>query len=161
MITKKKICKSCNTEQYLFSRGRCQNCARKEDYKPIKKQTLKNKEYKKVNSSIRDEYFDYHQPLCKFSEESGSPIYNVWRGNICHIFPKRTYKSVQGDIENVVYLTNDEHTEFDRFLDTFDFKSLEEYFSCWPLVLERVKILLPRIKENGKLSIMFEKYLDL
>jgi hypothetical protein len=34
---KKKICKNCGKSEYIFSRGRCQQCAKVEDFKPIGK----------------------------------------------------------------------------------------------------------------------------
>lgn len=171
MNLKKKICKSCGTEQFLFSKGRCKPCATKEDFKPlvrtpiiqrnyiIPKQSEKNKEYRKSQSAIRNSYFDYHIPLCKFSEEDGSPIYGATRANICHLFYKRTYKSVQANVNNFVYLTLDQHTRFDQLLDKNDFKALEKEFKCWSIVAQRMKNLLPEVLEMGKMRMLFEEYL--
>lgn len=36
IVSKKKKCVGCNTEQYIFSKGRCKACASK-DFKPIKR----------------------------------------------------------------------------------------------------------------------------
>lgn len=160
----KKICKGCHTEQYIFSKGRCQRCANSQDSKPlsrssfIPKQTQKNKEYRKSQSAIRDVFFEHHIGLCRYSEENGEPIYSPNRGNICHLFYKRTYKSVQANLNNFVYLTLDQHTRFDNLLDKNDFKSLEKEFKCWGLVVERMKLLLPEVKENGKLKLLIEDY---
>lgn len=171
MNLKKKICKSCGTEQYIFSKGRCKSCATKEDFKPlartpiiqkkytISKQTQKNKEYRKSQSAIRDEFFIYHIPLCKYSEEDGSRIYEATRANICHLFYKRVYKSVQANVNNFVYLTLDQHTRFDQLLDKNDFKALEREFKCWNIVVQRMKNLLPEVKEMGKMRMLFEEYL--
>lgn len=171
MIQKKKVCKSCGKEVVLFSKGRCKSCAIKEDFKPlsrklitqkkysIPKQTEKNRLYRKSQSAIRDTYFSYHIPLCKYSEEDGTPIYEATRANICHLFYKRTYKSVQANLNNFVYLTLEQHTRFDQLLDKNDFKALEKEFSCWGIVVQRMKNLLPEVLEMGKMRLLFEEYL--
>lgn len=159
MQQKKKVCKSCDTEQFIFSKGRCKRCASIEDSKPIKKQTEKNKEKKREQSVIRDSYFEYHLEKCTYSEESGKNIVAT-RANICHLFYKRTYKSVQGDLDNYVYLTLEEHSRFDQLLDTNDFKQLEKEFKCWNIVVQRMEKLLPKISEKGSLKIKFEDYIS-
>ena len=131
---KKKICKNCQTEQYIFSKGRCQRCATIEDSKPlkrgstIKKQTEKNKVNRKSQSAIRDVYFDYHIRNCRSSEHSGTIIFFPTRANCCHLFDKARHPSVQGNLINCVYLTLDEHTRFDQLLFSHDFDKLEEEF---------------------------------
>lgn len=171
MKVKKKICRICGKEEYIFSRGRCRTCTTIEDYKPILKtpiaqkkytflkQTEKNKAYRKSQSAIRDTYFSYHLPLCKYSEEDGTPIYEATRANICHLFYKRTYKSVQANLNNFVYLTLEQHTRFDQLLDKNDFKALEKEFRCWGIVVQRMKNLLPEVLEMGKMRLLFEEYL--
>jgi hypothetical protein len=171
MQQKKKVCKSCGNEEYLFSRGRCKRCATIEDAKPLNrtpivkkkytilKQTEKNKAHRKSQSAIRDVFFEHHIPLCKYSEEDGSPIYEATRANICHLFYKRTYKSVQANLNNFVYLTLEQHTRFDSLLDKNDFKALEKEFKCWSIVVQRMKNLLPEVLEMGKMRMLFEDYL--
>lgn len=155
---KKKICKECGKEMYLFSRGRCKFCATKTYTKP-KQISDKQKKVKKVQSDIRSIYFETLISLCKKSEQSGKTITEPSRINVCHIFPKRRYKSVQANLDNYVYLTADEHTRFDYLLDTLDFETLEKEFeNCWQIILKRVKKLLPLIKETGKLKLKFEEY---
>lgn len=175
MQQKKKICKNCGNEEFIFSRKRCKRCATIEDTKPlnrapivqkkytIPKQTQKNKKYRISQSAIRNEFFEnmiekFNQnPVCS---ETGLFINNLSRWNICHILPKRTYKSVQCEEDNVILFCVDKHTEFDKYLDTFDFKSLEEKFpKSWLKVCKQVKNLLSLCKENGKLKIQFEEYL--
>lgn len=170
MIRTKKVCSSCHTEQYLFSKGRCQRCATIEDTKPIERkqivskpyrilfQTEKNKLYRKSQSAIRDVFFEHHMKLCKCSEEDGTSIFYPSRGNICHLFYKRTYKSVQGNLNNFVYLTLEQHERFDKLLDCNNFEVLEKEFKCWPLVVSRMKALLPEVTENGKLKLLIEDY---
>lgn len=74
-------------------------------------------------------------------------------GNICHLYPKRRYKSVAEDNDNVIYLTIDEHTRFDYLLDTMDFdRLLEEFGDTWLLVAKKMRDLAPKVEEDGKLK---------
>lgn len=126
----------------------------------IPKQTEKNKTYRKSQSAIRDVYFEHHINLCQFSEESGMRIFNPTRANICHIFDKARHPSLQGNLKNCVYLTLDEHTEFDRLLYQHDFVKLELKFpNSWLKVCERIKELLPLCQEQTKFKLKLEGYL--
>jgi hypothetical protein len=160
MQRKKKICVECGNEDFIFSKGRCKFCAVKSYGKP-KQVSEKKMEAKKKQSSARSVYFDTLITLCKFSEESGERIYSPNRSNICHIFPKRIYKSIDTFLDNYVYLTLDEHTRFDYLLDTLNFEALEaEFPKAWKIAISRVKKLIPHISENGKLKLKFEEYLE-
>ena len=159
MVIKKKICIECGKETYIFSKGRCRYCTQK-TYKKPSQITEKTKALKKEQSNVRDVYFNTLIPLCNKSEESGTLIYYPTRVNICHIFPKRTYKSVQANLDNHIFLTLDEHTRYDYLLDTFNFRALEKEFpKAWKITLQRVAKLLPFVEENKKLKIKFEEYL--
>lgn len=171
MQQKKKICKSCQTEQYLFSKGRCKICTGKEDQKPLQRtqikqkayrivpQTQKNKDFKKERSGIRDAYFEHHINLCERSEESGKSIYEPTRANICHLFDKSRHPSLQGNLNNFVYLTLDEHTRFDQLLYTHEFEKLEKEFpKAWLKVCERMKELLSLCEEKTKFYFKIEEY---
>ena len=73
--------------------------------------------------------------------------------NICHLYPKRKYKSVAEDNDNIIYLTADEHTRFDYLLDTMDFsRLLDEFGNVWLLAARRMRDLTPRVEEDGKLK---------
>ena len=164
---KKKICKNCQTEQYIFSKGRCQRCATIEDSKPlkrgttIKKQTEKNKVNRKSQSAIRDVYFDYHIRNCRSSEHSGTIIFFPTRANCCHLFDKARHPSVQGNLINCVYLTLDEHTRFDQLLFSHDFDKLEEEFpNAWASAKGRMRLLLPVVKEETKFKNKFEQWIQ-
>lgn len=164
---KKKVCKNCETEQYIFSKGRCQRCATIEDSKPlkrgstIKKQTEKNKAYRKSQSTVREVYFSYHIERCKVSEESGVNIYNPNRANIAHIIDKGRHKSVQSHLDNFIYLTIQEHTDFDKLLFESNFEALEKNFTnAWGIALERLKTVLPECLEKTKFIIKLEEYLS-
>jgi hypothetical protein len=164
---KKKICKNCQTEQYIFSKGRCQRCATIEDSKPlkrgttIKKQTEKNKVIRKSQSAIRDVYFDYHIHNCRSSEHSGTIIFFPTRANCCHLFDKARHPSVQGNLINCVYLTLDEHTRFDQLLYSNEFDKLEEEFpNAWKSASGRMVLLLPEVKEETKFKNKFEQWIQ-
>ncbi len=84
---------------------------------------------------------------------TGAYIANPGVCNVCHLYPKRRYKSVARDDDNVIYLTLDEHTRFDYLLDTMDFDRLSsEFGGLWDRIAERMAILAPRVEENGKLK---------
>jgi len=157
---KNKECIECGrTDMPWFSKKRCKYCAMQSYGKP-KALTEKTREKKKEQSAERDVYFKTLIPLCKKSDESGVTIYNPTRANICHIFPKRIYKSVQSNLDNHIFLTLDEHTRFDYLLDTFDFQQLEKEFkNSWKKVLIKVKKLLPLVVENKRLKMYFENYI--
>lgn len=118
-----------------------------------------NKPPKRGRNTALDAYYEYHIGLAKKSEESDVAI-TATKANICHLLPKRKYKSVKTDLENVVYLTIDEHTLFDKLLDCNDFKSLEEQFpNCWYDVCDRASKVIKRCSENGKLKTLWTEYL--
>lgn len=165
---KKKICKSCDTEQFIFSKGRCKKCATIEDSKPlnrgavIKKQTEKNKSHRKSQSEIRNTYFDFHLGLCKASDESGVPIPNPTRANICHLFDKARHPSVQANIYNCIYLTLDEHTRFDQLLYQHEFDKLEQEFpNAWEKAKRAMVMVSYAVTERTKFFIKFEEWMKL
>ena len=103
----------------------------------------------KDNKSDLDSFFDRHVKQAKISFESGTKISFPSRKNVAHLFPKRRYKSVATNDNNVVYLTWQEHTDFDRYVDTRDLEKLETFF---PKTWNRMKKVLPLVEENGKLK---------
>lgn len=125
MTPKNKKCIKCGREDLPhFSNKRCYYCARKSYSKP--KQVVKTEE-----KSELDTYYDTkikESRIEPFSFESGKTIYNISRKNICHLLPKRTYKSVSSHDENFVLLTFEEHTRFDHLLDKFRFEDLANEF---------------------------------
>lgn len=160
MRPKKKICISCNTEQYIFSRKRCKTCARIEDYKPLKKTAPKKTFKKKENSQELDEFFMWHLERATHSEESGIPLPPT-RANICHILPKSSHKSVASNKDNCIYLTLDEHTKFDNLLFKHKIEELSKEFpKVFPKVCQKLKILLDLSTENTPLKTTLKKYLE-
>lgn len=127
----------------------------------LKRFTAKTYEKKKQRSEKLSVYYDTLISRCVRSEESGEYIPNPSRMNICHIFYKRKYKSIEDDLDNYVYLESDKHATLDRLLDLLDFNQIEKEFpNSWSIICERVKRLLPKIKESGKLKSKFEEYFN-
>lgn len=148
MIRKNKKCIECGREDLPhFSKKRCIYCAKKS-------YTNKKTSYiKEVNEEL-DSYFENKMLLANknpYSFESGKKIYNVSRKNICHLLPKRTYKSVSTHIDNFVLLTYEEHTRFDNLLDKFRFVELADEF---PRTFNKLKIF---VKENEKIILENKK----
>lgn len=131
---------------------------------PLKKMTAKTRGLNKEKQAVLKPYFEHHQDkLYKnpVSEASGELLYAPFTVNICHIFPKRIYKSVQDNLLNCVYLTWQEHQDFDRMLDVFDFRGIEKKFpKLWEIVLKRAKDLLPLVEENKKLKTELNKIIN-
>lgn len=163
---KNKVCIECGRDdQPWFSKKRCRGCAIASSSgikrKPIAiKQTVKNKEYRKSQSAIRDTYFDYHIANCIGSEHSGVSIIFPTRANCCHLFDKARHPSVQANLINYVYLTLDEHTRFDQLLYSHEFEKLEEEFpNAWAHAKARMTLLLPEVKEETKFKNKFEQWI--
>lgn len=157
---KKKICKECGEETYIFSKGRCKFCASK-TYKKPNQISKKQQENKRKQSSERDVYFKYHIERCKHSEETGKPIYEPTRANVCHIFDKGRHKSLQSNLDNYVYLTIQEHTTLDNHLFKLEFDKIEEKLpNAWKIICIRAKKLLPLVQERTRLYYKFEEYLE-
>lgn len=159
MIKRKlKICKVCHKETYLFSGGACQPCASK-SYKPIKnKPNVKRKSEKEEISEFFKRLLSSNAPRC---EESGRIINNFSIFNLCHILPKRYYKSVATNKDNIIILQLDLHTKLDMYLDRMDLVSVQREFpNSWPIILERVSSIYSDIKEEGKLKMKFNEILN-
>ena len=82
--------------------------------------------------------------------------------NVCHILPKRIYKSVATCRDNIVFLHESEHTVFDMYLDRMEFDKLETEFPfVWKYAVKKVLDMESRgmIKERGRLIIeLIDRY---
>jgi len=163
-----KKCVECGREdQPWYSKKRCKSCATKSygsissTPNPIKAITAKTAKKKKEQSSVRQVYFDYHTKQCTRSEESGKGIAEANRANIAHLFDKGRHKSVQANLDNYVYLTLQEHTDFDKHLFRLDFQALKENFpNSWKIACGRLKKLIPLVEERTKFYFAIKKYID-
>lgn len=127
----------------------------------IKSRRVKTIEKKKQISKIRDEYFECHLQRCTSSEESGAIILEPTRANICHIFDKSRHTSLQGNLENCIYLTFSEHQDFDRYLYSHQFDKLEDNFkNSWGNTCILLNKLLSLCEENTVFTRAIEKYLN-
>lgn len=163
---KKKLyeCEECLREVVLRStiksgekKGKkvCSGCYNR-ILRPLEKSS---KKVRKEEDDCLQRYFEYHVSIAYKSEESWIALGNG-KANICHIFPKRNHESIKCEKENAVYLTIDEHSLFDRLLDSHDWDELEKQFpNCWPDVCSRAKSLLPKIEESTKFKTLFSEYL--
>lgn len=165
---KNKKCVECGRDdQPWFSKKRCKSCATKayggikSTPKPIKPITAKTAKKKAKQSSVRQVYFDYHINRCKYSEESGKPIGEATRANIAHLFDKGRHESVQANLDNFLYLTLQEHTDFDKHLFRLDFQEIEKEFpKSWEIACKRMKKILPLVKERTKFYFAIKNYLN-
>lgn len=137
------------------SKGLCPSCRSKE---------MPKKVYRKKKKEGLSDFFGEMIEFLRLSGISytGRSIYEPSVCNICHILPKRIYKSVAKERMNIIFLTEDEHTLFDRYLDCLEFDELERVFGAvWELALRQVKNMYDEglIKENGRLlSAIEERY---
>ena len=131
----------------IRSKGLCPSCRSKEMQKKVCR--------KKKREGLSD-FFGEMIELLRMSGISytGRSIYEPSVCNVCHILPKRIYKSVAKERMNIIFLTEEEHTRFDHLLDCMEFDKLEEEF---PIVWRRSLIQIKKmedmglIKEKGKL----------
>lgn len=99
---KKKICKSCKKEKYIFSKGMCKECSRKQ-YKRINK--ISKPKSKKLNELRSIEYPKSSE--CFFCGEI-KPLMKV------HLI-RRSYSEVfYSDESNIIWGCLDCHNEFDN-----------------------------------------------
>lgn len=126
----------------------------------IKKVTDKTRAKNKIRKEKLDVYYETLMENCFFCAETKKRI-TPSRMSICHIFPKRTYKSIEADLDNHIYLQPSLHSRLDVLLDTLNLAQIEKEFpNSWGLICERVKRLLPKITEKKRLLITFQDYLQ-
>ena len=102
---KKKICKGCDTEQYLFSKGYCQRCAPK---KQIKKQ---NKNAKRNQDFYNKALLESEGKKC---EECDCEIPFPSATNVSHIVTKGSNSFVRSHPLNYFYLCHGCHFTYDH-----------------------------------------------
>lgn len=145
-------CEVCGREVAIRSKGMCPICRKKSlegEKKPVKKTPKEN-------------YSDFYAShirrlLLTKTSVTGRPIAYPTVCNICHIFPKRMYKSVAKDDYNIIYLTQDEHTFMDRCLDEMDLVKIKERMpDVYAVILSRYEKIKDRIEESGKLKTLLE-----
>lgn len=147
---KKKICKSCDKEAYLWSKGMCKACAYK-----VKKDEKKEKgigvqqrqgaqpKPKRTESGEANLFAEIWAERSHKSQISGKPLlpkgHPMWHWQFMHIVPKSVYSRLRLDKRNIVLGTVDEHIiqtarpdktkdkpEWKAFWETYD-RLKEEY----------------------------------
>lgn len=157
-------CERCGREVKIRSKGLCPSCRAKELSKEKKLDRIEKRstERKVAKRKVKDPELSgfFRSMLEELSErrtsETGASIHYPTVCNVCHILPKRWYKSVAKDRENVIFLTDSEHDLFDSMLDRMDFEGLEEKFGAvWRLAVKRILSMEEsgKIKERGRLII--------
>mgnify|MGYP003664061597 CR=1 FL=1 len=161
---------NCGNKVPILSKGLCTGCRKKqriEDgsapvYTNKIKKTKRSAKSKKEREGL-PEYFQKHIEILSKnpkSEASGKFIPKPWSGNIAHILPKSNHKSVMCDDNNCMYLTLEEHTQFDELLLKFEFDKIRIYLpKVWELAEKRLPLVLQNLKENTKLSIKLEEFI--
>lgn len=155
-----KKCIICGRDdQPWFSKKRCRTCAQR-SYKQPQRTPLKRTYIKKERNKELDDYFIFHITKCKKSEESRQSI-SATKANICHLFDKSRHPSLRADFRNFLYLTIEEHSQFDNLLYTHQFERLEKEFpNSWPIACRRMKKLLDLCLEETKFKYKIKEYLD-
>lgn len=110
-----------------------------------------------------DGYFNQQIERCRRSDNTLSPITSPNRANIAHILPKRKYKSVACNLNNVMFLTLEEHMNFDNWLDGASFEKMLNYFSdnFFRTLEERLAQLLEVVEEWGSHIRNLKKVIEL
>lgn len=145
-------CERCGRMVTIRSKGLCPACRAKE--LPPKERAAIRVKAKPKGKGIAV-FFGAHVARLSMTRRSATGAYIPCPGvsNICHLYPKRKYKSVAEDNDNIIYLTADEHTRFDYLLDTMDFsRLLDEFGNVWLLAARRMRDLAPKVEEDGKLK---------
>lgn len=160
-------CEKCGRLVPIRSKGLCPSCRSKELPPKEKKNITVKKKANRGKKNVNPELSGFFCSMLEVLSESrmsytGRPIYYPSVCNVCHILPKRWYKSIATDKDNIVFLTEDEHTRFDRFLDCLEFDKLENTFPIvWNRALSQIKLMLDegRIQEKGRLlNSIIERY---
>lgn len=136
----------------IRSKGLCPACRAKE--LPPKERVVIRVKAKPKGRSLAV-FFGVHVARLSVTRRSITGMYIPYPGvsNICHLYPKRRYKSVAENDDNIVYLTIDEHTRFDYLLDTMDFDQLlKEFGNTWLFIAKKMRDLAPEVEEDGKLK---------
>lgn len=116
ILRKKKICKGCDTEQYIFSKGYCQRCTPK---KPVKK---KNK-----NAKTNQDFYELAllESKDKTCENCDCEIPFPSAVNISHIISKGSNSFVRSHPLNYFYLCHRCHDIYE-FHDRASMRIYEE-----------------------------------
>ena len=182
MQQKKKICKNCQTEQFIFSKNRCLRCASIEDKKPdknktapkakngttlkakkrtpIKKQTEKNKQKRSEERKDFPKFFQKHCQIIKDGdrrcENCGEAVLQGISAEVAHCLSKNqnAHPEIATNDSNVVYLCFWGNSCHTKFDSSLSNRLLMPVFS---LAAERLKTIQHLITNQTK---EYQLYLD-
>lgn len=133
-------CKKCGKLSKIFSQGECLNCS--------KLRYIKNRKEKRKE---RHTFFNSRIGNSGVCVESGTVIKELKSSNVCHIFPKRIYKSIETNEDNIIILTAEMHSKLDMYLDNMDLGGLKENMpKSYQYILDKFAVLKDSIKETDK-----------
>lgn len=128
---KKKQCKVCGQEKYMFSKGRCKSCAQidyarayqekqreeaKKKKKPFLSPTKKHKEAKDAERIAMAAFWKTQQDWkgdCHCAECGQNLGKEMNPYNVAHIISKGANSSFRCDLRNFILLCADHHNQFD------------------------------------------------
>lgn len=150
----------CDREQPILSKGLCNYHRALERGNEIVVKSKSSPQKKALNS-----FYTKHMEMLKshpYSDASNVPLGKISRTNICHILPKREqggFPSIATNDDNIVYLSWQEHHDFDRLLDNREFDKLDEVFSSLGL-RNRIRNLLDVCTERNKFYFQLEDWIN-
>jgi hypothetical protein len=122
----------------------CPSCKMRYDKSSQTYKGLALAKKKKEEDKDLDWYYKHHISRCDSSEQSGVKISHPTKANICHLFDKSRHPELRYNRLNFLYLTIDEHAQFDNLLYTHQFKKLEEDFeTSWRIAIGRFAKIIP------------------
>ena len=158
-------CKKCGRKVPIRSKGMCPSC-READRREMGEETMHTRPKRQIRQTRRktsDELEGFYKKQVELLEkapfcfESGDRISYPSKLHVAHLLPKRIYKSVATDDRNVVFLTWDLHSLFDKLLDEYRFDDLVNKF---PKTCKKLQGVLSLATEPGKLKLALEEYFD-
>lgn len=158
MQRKKYKCNKCGAEVIIRSKGLCTFCRQQE--KPVyPKKPSKTAQKRKDERSCLSAFFTLHLSLLERSRKSFLDTHIPYPSiaNIAHLFPKSICPSVQCHTENAIYLSIQEHTDFDQMLFRHEFSKIDVMF---PNVMEKFEAVLPFVTEKHSTVILLSEYLE-
>lgn len=168
MNQKKKICKTCGKEEYIFSKGNCKVCAskvyaNKASEKPkklyrIPKTTEKNKAKRKDERAGYGDFFAKHISIIinerRVCQECGARLQGL-TGEVAHILSKSKSPEVATLDENVLYLCfygESCHADFDSNLYN------RQAMNVFPLAAERYNSFKHLVTSTSSEINLFENH---
>lgn len=164
---KRGICNGCNKDSFIKAKGKCETCY----WSSLNKKSLEKKKekYGKVDTSGNSElnrwFLERRKEMTGFCHHCGnkSTKHNdtYFKFSICHILPKRLFKSVATHESNFIELCfwgNNCHGNMDNnMLDLIDLNCFDEvvekFLKMYPSIDKKERryipdVLLQYVKDN-------------